>query len=197
MRLSGNTVLITGGTSGIGLELAKSLLKQGNKVIVTGRDEAKLKKTKESLPEIDWIQSDVSKLQDIENLFNRITTDFPETNILINNAGGSRPINLFKAAGDLAGLTEEIDSNLTGQIRMAVKFISHLEKKSSAAIVNVTSGLSFVPLPLMPVYCAAKAGIHSFTLSLRVQLKNTNIKVFELAPPTTRTPLIEKYNSED
>ena len=94
-------------------------------------------------------------------------------------------------------MTQEIDINLKGPIRMAKAFLSHLKKQDEAAIVNVTSGLAFVPLPTSPVYCATKAGLHSFTLSLRVQLKNTKVKVFEVAPPATETELLADMSQED
>jgi uncharacterized oxidoreductase len=191
MKLSGNTILITGGSSGIGLELAKSLIKLGNKVIITGRDAARLKQAKESFPGLECIQSDAGKLTDIEELHRRVTSDFPDANILINNAGIMKKVNLHHAADDLPGLVEEIDVNLMSQIRMAAKFIPHLKTKKSAAIVNNSSALAFIPFPIVPVYCATKAGIHAFTQCLRVQLKNTNIKVFELLPPATRTPIMD------
>jgi uncharacterized oxidoreductase len=197
MNTSNNTILITGGTSGIGFELAKQLSQRGNKIIITGRDQAKLETSKKLLPEIHTIQSDVSKNKDIEELFDRITQKFPELNILINNAGIMRTINLHSNEGNLDDITREIDINLSGPIRMTQKFLLHLKSKPTAAIINVSSGLAFVPLPNSPVYCATKAALHSFTLSLRVQLKKTNIKVFELAPPATETELLGKFNPED
>jgi uncharacterized oxidoreductase len=109
---------------------------------------------------------------------------------LINNAGLMREINVHDKAGSLEDITREIEINLSGPIRMVKQFLSHLKTKSEAAIVNVSSGLAFVPLPNSPVYCATKAGLHSFTESLRVQLKNTKVKVFELAPPATQTELL-------
>jgi len=196
MKMDGNTVLITGGASGIGLELTKAFVKLGNTVIVTGRDQAKLDRAKQELPAIHVIQSDVSRVADIEALYDRVTKEFPNLNILINNAGVARTLNLHKE-GSLEDLTEEIDINLKGPVRLAWKFLPHLKTLPSAAIVNVSSGLAFVPLPIMPIYCATKAALHSFSLSLRVQLKNTNVKVFEIAPPTTQTDLIAGMDAED
>ena len=190
MKISGNTILITGGASGIGLELAQQLLAKGNKIIITGRDQAKLKKAKENFPKIITIRSDVSKTQDIQALYAQVIKEFPELNILINNAGIMKNINLQNSSDSLEALTEEIEINLNGPIRMTKILLEHLKTKSEAAILNVTSGLAFVPLPISPVYCATKAGLHSFTQSLRVQLKNTNVKVFELAPPATETELL-------
>ena len=197
MKLTKNTILITGGGSGIGLELAKQLLNLGNTIIITGRDVAKLKKAQEILPQIHTIQSDVSKLNEIENLFVHVSKNFPETNILINNAGIMRTINLHDQNDRVEKITDEIEINLNGPVRMIKKFLPHLKTKATAAIVNVSSGLAFVPLPTSPVYCATKAGLHSFTLSLRAQLKNTNVKVFELAPPATQTALLGDFASED
>ena len=190
MKISGNTILITGGASGIGLELAQQLLAKGNKIIITGRDQAKLKKAKENFPKIITIRTDVSKTQDIQAMYAQVVKEFPELNILINNAGIMKNINLQNSDDSLEAITEEIEINLNGPIRMTKIFLEHLKTKSEAAIVNVSSGLAFVPLPISPVYCATKAGLHSFTQSLRVQLKNTNVKVFELAPPATETELL-------
>ena len=197
MNISNNTILITCGTSGIGLGLAKALLHKNNVVIVTGRDAEKLKKLKTQYPAIDTIHSDIRRISDIDSLFTQVTTRFPETNIMINNAGIMKKLNLQKPGEDLEKVTEEIESNLIAQIRMATKFMRFLIAKDKAAIINNTSGLAFVPLPIWPVYCAAKAGLHSFTLSLRVQLKDTSIKVFELAPPATKTPLLDQSDPND
>jgi uncharacterized oxidoreductase len=197
MNLTNNTILITGGTNGIGFELAKQLLQLGNTVIVTGRDTAKLQKTKKELPKIHTIQSDVSKIADIDSLFAQVIKDFPQTNILINNAGIMREINLHDHQSNLLDLTREIETNLCGPIRLTSKFLNHLKAKPTAAIVNVSSGVAFVPLPTSPIYCATKAALHSFTQSLRVQLKNTKINVFELAPPATQTELLASANPED
>jgi uncharacterized oxidoreductase len=116
---------------------------------------------------------------------------------LINNAGIMREINVHDKAGSLEDITREIEINLSGPIRMVKQFLPHLKTKSEAAIMNVSSGLAFVPLPISPVYCATKAGLHSFTESLRVQLKSTKVKVFELAPPATQTALLGDFNPED
>jgi uncharacterized oxidoreductase len=196
MELTKNTVLITGGTSGIGFELAKQLLTLGNTVIVTGRDSARLEKTKELLPAVHTIQSDVSDVDGIQRLFSMIVAKFPEMNVLINNAGIMKTINLHEA-GPIGPLTQEIEINLNGPIRMVHAFLGHLKGKPNAAIVNVSSGLAFVPFPISPVYSATKSALHSYTLSLRVQLKNTSVKVFELAPPATATELLKGSMESD
>ncbi len=196
MKLTKETILITGGASGIGFELAKQLIQLGNIVLITGRDQAKLDRAKKQIPKIHTYQSDVSDPKAIVALFDKVTRDFPELNILINNAGIMKTINIHDES-KMEDLTQEIDTNLNGPIRMVRQFLSHLKKKPNAAIVNVSSGLAFVPLPTSPVYCATKAALHSFTLSLRVQLKKTDIKVFELAPPATQTELLDMGDPED
>jgi uncharacterized oxidoreductase len=197
MKISGNTILITGGSSGIGFEFAKQLLALGNTVIATGRDEQKLEKAKSLLPGLRVIKSDVSRPEHIEALLKTVLAEFPKLNVLINNAGIMRTINMHDAGVALDDLTREIDINLKGPMRMAKAFLPHLKTQGEAAIVNVTSGLAFVPLPISPVYCATKAGLHSFSLSLRVQLKNTRVKVFEVAPPATATELLSDMSEED
>lgn len=197
MKTSGNVILITGGSSGIGLEFAKQLLALDNTVVVTGRDEKKLQKAKSALPKLHIVKSDVSEPAEIEALRKKILGDFPKLNVLINNAGVMRTISFHDAEIALEGLTQEIDTNLKGPMRMAKAFLPHLKNQEEAAIVNVTSGLAFVPLPISPVYCATKAGLHSFSLSLRVQLKNTKVKVFEVAPPATATEMLSSMNQDD
>jgi len=193
MELSNNTILITGGTSGFGYEFANRLLALGNTVIITGRDQAKLDLTKKKLPGVHTFQSDVSKAEDIKQLYKNVTTQFPQLNILINNAGEMRKIDLQDESIDLDNIVREININLSGPIRMVQQFLPHLKTKSNAAIVNVTSGLALVPFPLAPVYGATKSGLRSYTKSLRVQLKNTGIKVFELVAPGSNTPLNDKF----
>ncbi len=197
MNLTKQTVLITGGASGIGFELAKELVRLGNTVAITGRDQGKLDRAKKTLPQVTTYRSDVSDPKAIVALFKQVTTDFPKLNVLINNAGIMRSINLHSTEGSLEQVTEEIETNLNGPIRMVKQFLPHLKTQPGAAIMNVTSGLAFVPLPVSPVYCATKAGLHSYTLSLRVQLKASGVKVFELAPPATQTELLGSFHSDD
>jgi uncharacterized oxidoreductase len=188
MKLQNRTVLITGGTSGIGRELAKQLLERNNTVIVTGRDQAKLDATKRSLPGLHTFRSDVGDPAGIATLQESMLAQFPALDTLINNAGIMRNLSLNRPR-DLQDVTLEIDINLSGPVRMIQQFLPHLETKTSALIVNVSSGLAFVPLPISPIYSATKAAIHSFTQSLRVQLKSTGVTVIELAPPGVETPL--------
>lgn len=198
MKLKGQTILITGGTSGIGRELAIQLLSHGNTVIVTGRNSTKLDQFKAEYPAVHTFQSDVSDPKAITSLFDAVIKAFPALNVLINNAGIMRKLNLNTFGTDLDDITREIDTNLSGSIRMVMQFLPHLSQQKEAAILNVSSGLAFVPYAISPVYSATKAAIHSFTLSLRVQLKKSNITVFELAPPVIDTPLFtDEFTLED
>jgi len=197
MKVSGNTILITGGSSGIGFELCKQLSGQDNTIIITGRDKAKLDRAKKELPQLVTIASDVAKSDDIIALYNQVQQQFPKLNLLINNAGVMRTINFHEDKTTLDELTFEIEVNLKGTIRMVKQFLPLLKRQTNAAIVNVSSGLAFVPLPISPIYCATKAALHSFTQSLRVQLKNTAVKVFEVAPPATQTELLGDFDAND
>ncbi len=188
MELRDNTILITGGTSGFGLEFAARLINLGNTVIITGRDQAKLDQTKKLHPKLHTFQSDVSDPNAIRFLYESVIKQLPALNMLINNAGEMRKISLHDTSIDLMNITREVEINLMGPIRMVQQFLPHLKKQKSAAILNVTSGLALVPFSLSPIYGATKSGLRSYTQSLRVQLKKTNIKVFELLPPGANTP---------
>ena len=192
MELINNTILITGGTSGFGFEFASRFLKLGNTVIITGRNREKLEETKKKLPRVHIIQSDVSKPHEIINLYEDVAREFPALNILINNAGEMRMINLHEE-WDLKDLTREIEINLMGPIRMVQEFLPLLKTKKNAAILNVTSGIALGPFPLSPIYGATKSGLRSYTQSLRVQLKNTRVAVFELVAPGSTTPLNDNF----
>ncbi|WP_241722466.1 SDR family oxidoreductase [Raoultella sp. HC6] len=190
MNLSGNTILITGGTSGIGLALARALLARGNTVLVTGRAEERLADARRSAPGLHTFVCDQNDPASIKRLCFVVTRDFPQVNILINNAGIGRRLDLNDTRGDLEDLEDletEIRTNLIGPLQLIGQLLPHLKQQGSATIINVTSGLAFIPLPLKPIYCATKAAMHSYTQSLRVQLRQSNIKVIELAPPATRT----------
>ncbi len=197
MKLSGNTILITGGSSGIGFEMAKEFLSAKNKVIITGRNMERLQKTKEKLGDITVIQSDVSNSDSVKKLYEQVSKDFPDLNVLINNAGVMFTINLQDHKLSADELTKELDINVKGTIWMNDAFLPLLKKNENSATVTVSSGLAFVPLPISPVYCSTKAALHSYTLSLRAQLRNTHVNVFELAPPATETELLADFNKED
>ena len=196
MNLQNNTILITGGTSGFGFEFASRLIALNNTVIITGRNPHKLQQTKQHLPKVHTIQNDVSNPDDIISLYTQVTQQFPNLNIIINNAGEMRKISLLHEY-PLTDITREIEINLMGPIRMIQQFLPHLKKQSAAAIINVTSGIALMPLPISPIYSSSKAGLRSYTQALRVQLKKTNIKVIELVAPGSTTPLNDKFINED
>lgn len=189
MDLKNSTILITGGTSGIGLELVKQLTEQGANIIITGRKIDGLKETKKLFPNVATFQSDVSNPKDIEQLYRDVTTQFPELNIIINNAGLMRLIDLQDTTLDLENINREVMTNLSGSIQMVHQFLPHLTKQKSAAIVNVSSGIAFMPYSVAPIYSATKAGVRAYTQALRLQLENTNVKVFEMIPPGVNTNL--------
>ena len=188
MKLSQRTILITGGTSGIGLELARQLVERGNTVIVTGRDPQKIDAAKRTVPGVHTFQSDVSDPAAIAALHAQVLAEFPALDTLINNAGIMRNLNLNEDH-DLTDVTREIETNLSGPVRMVQQFLPHLKTRPDALIVNVSSGLAFVPMLAAPVYSATKAAMHSFSQSLRGQLADTSVTVVELAPPGVETPL--------
>lgn len=174
---------------GIGYSLAEEFVKTGNEVIICGRREDKLAEAKAKLPQLTTIVSDVSKPEDRESLYNWAICKFPELNILVNNAGIQRRINFRKGIDELKNNENEVDINLSSTIHLSAYFIPDFLKLKEAAIINISSGLGFIPIALMPVYCATKAAIHSFSISLRHQLKGTSVKVFEIIPPTVDTDL--------
>ena len=188
MKLNDRTILITGGTSGIGLELAKHLLAAGNTVLITGRNATRLQQTRQLLPKAHVFESDASKPLDIAALHSSIISEFPALDVIINNAGIMRNIDL-KTFGEPADLTREIDVNLSAPILLNQHFLPHLLKRREALIVNVSSGLALIPFTISPIYSAAKAALHAYTRCLRTQLKGTSVKVIELLPPGTETPL--------
>ncbi len=196
MKLRMRTILVTGGTSGIGLELATQLLHRNNVVIVTGRDQRKLDAAKLLLQGLHTFQSDVSDPDAIAKLGSEVLTRFPALDTLINNAGVMRNLDLNRDR-DLTDVTREIETNLNGPIRMVQQFLPHLKMRKEAMIVNVSSGLAFVPFPSSPIYCATKAALHSFTQSLRIQLHRTGVTVIEVAPPGVETPLFRGEFAEE
>ncbi|SMB81554.1 SDR family oxidoreductase [Deinococcus hopiensis] len=189
MKLTQKTILITGGSSGIGLELARQLQARGNTIIITGRDQHKLDAAQRELPGLHMIRSDVSEPNSITALHAHVTAQFPALDTLINNAGIMRNLNLHDDHG-LIEVTREVEVNLMGPVRMIQQFLPHLKTRPEALIVNVSSGLAFVPYPISPIYSATKAALHSYTQSLRIQLEGTGVRVVELAPPATETPLL-------
>ncbi len=188
MKLENNTVLITGGATGIGLALAERFLQAGSTVAICGRREAKLKEAQARHPQLITRACDVAQADERVALFEWATQTLPALNVLVNNAGIQQRYSLQQAPA-WADMHHEIAINLDAPIHLSTLFIPHLMKQSQAAILNVSSGLAFAPLAFTPVYCATKAALHSFTLSLRHQLAGSSIEVIEIIPPAVNTDL--------
>lgn len=189
MQTNRNTILITGGNSGIGLALTESFLAAGNTVIICGRNEGRLLAVQQRLPQVYIRVCDLARKDERNELFRWASSEFPQINMLVNNAGIQREVDFVHAPSDW-DTEDEIETNLTSVIHLSALFIPHfLQQRQACAIVNITSGLAFIPLKIVPVYCATKAALHSFSISLRSQLAPTNIRVFEIAPPIVKTNL--------
>ena len=190
MRPSGNTILITGGGSGIGRGLAEELHALGNQVVIAGRRQKALDETTAANPGMKSLQFDVQDTGSIRGLAAKAVAEFPALNVLINNAGIMCAEKLLAQQADLADAEATVATNLLGPIRLTAALLPHLQKQAHATIVNVSSGLAFLPLALTPTYCATKAAIHSYTQSLRYQLRDTSVEVLELIPPYVQTHLM-------
>lgn len=196
MKMVGKTVLITGGTSGIGLELARQLIARNNTVIITGRDLNRLEVAQQTVPGLHVFRSDVSDPASVEALYETVSCAFPALDTLVNNAGTMRNIKLDRQRF-LIDLTTEIDGNLKGPMWMVQAFLPLLLGQKESLIVNVSSGLAFIPFPAAPIYSASKAALHAYTQCLRAQLADTTVSVVELAPPATETPLFRGEFAEE
>lgn len=188
MKLENRTILITGGTSGIGFELAKRLLERRNVVIITGKSREKLESAKRALPAVHTIRSDVGDSAAIPALYDRVVKEFPALDTLINNAEIQR-VQKFNLDQGLEDITCEIEICFSGPVRMITQFLPHLKTRNDALVINVSSSAALIPFPISPIYSAAKAALHSFTASLRVQMAFTDVTVIELIPPAVETPL--------
>ena len=191
MNLSGNTILITGGGSGIGRGLAEALHALGNQVVIAGRRKKALEETTAANPGMKSLTLDIESPSAIREFAAQVVADYPALNVLINNAGIMRPEHLLAQQADLADAEATVTTNLLGPIRLTAALLPHLQRQPHSTIVNVSSGLAFVPLSLTPTYCATKAAIHSYTQSLRYQLRSTSIEVLELIPPYVQTHLMD------
>ena len=190
MNMSGNTVFITGGTAGIGKGLAEAFHLRGNEVIIAGRREARLREICGRHPGMHYFVLDVTDPQAILAVAARAIKEFPALNCVFNNAGIQKRFDFSPGNSlDEQALQAEINTNLLGAIRVAAAFIPHLATRPGATLVNVSSGLAYVPMARSPVYCATKAAIHALTLSLRHQLRSSGVRVFELVPPWVATEL--------
>ena len=191
MKFSGNTILITGGSQGIGYAMAEYLLECGNTVIICGRNETKLAEAKEKHPELITYVCDVADEGSRRALADALAEEHPELNFLINNAGIQRMVDLTAGTRDLPLGDAEIETNLRGPIYMTALLLPLLEKNADSKILNVCSGLAFAGdrFPELPVYSAVKAGIHAYTRSARVQFAPLGIRVMEIIPPMVDTNL--------
>lgn len=195
MQLTGNTILITGGGSGIGRGLAKAFHAEGNQVVIAGRRKELLDETVAANPGMKSALLDITDGQAIRSFAEKAIRDFRELNVVIQNAGIMRPELLQQ--GNVADAEAIVTTNLLGPIRLTAALLPHLLKQRSAAIMTVSSGLAFVPMAITPTYCASKAAIHSYTQSLRYQLKETKIQVLELIPPYVQTELMGPRQAQD
>jgi uncharacterized oxidoreductase len=189
MKVTGQTVLITGGSGGIGFALARLLTERGNQVIVCGRRSDKLARAKAKVPALRTKVCDVSRAGSRAALVRWVAERFGSLNVLVNNAGIQRGVDFTKGPRDLDAADEEVATNLVAPLALSAMLIPHLRRRKEAAIVNITSGLAFTPLATVPVYCATKAALHSLTMSMRHQLRGTSIRLFEVAPPMVATDL--------
>ena len=195
MKLTDNTIFITGGGSGIGRGLAEALHRKGNKVIIGGRNRKRLDEVAAANPGMAAIEIDIADAASIESAAARLIQDHPDLNVLINNAG----IMLFDTAAgrqDDAQMLDTINTNLTGPMRLTSALIGHLKTRPDAAVAYTTSVLGFVPLAFTAVYSATKAALHSYVLSQRYLLKDSAVRVLEIAPPWVRTDLLDSREAE-
>lgn len=189
MNIQHNSILITGGGSGIGLALAERLHAAGNTVLICGRDAAKLQAAAERLPGLRTFVCDVAQPAERQRLFEWALAEAPQLNVLFNNAGIQRQVQLADNSEDWAARAAEIAINVEAPMHLTALFGQHLQQQSAAYILNVSSGLGFVPLARVPIYSATKAAMHSFTQSLRWQLAGTSVQVIEVIPPAVHTEL--------
>ena len=190
MNMTGNTILMTGGGTGIGRALAESFQRLGNTVVITGRRKEPLEETCAANPGITWATLDVSDAYAIETFAAKIVVEHPALNVVVHNAGIMVAEHITPTTMDLGVPEATIATNLLGPIRLTAALLPHLGRQHKAAVMTVSSGLAFVPLAMTPTYCATKAAIHSWSQSLRHQLRDTNINVIEIVPPAVATDLM-------
>lgn len=197
MNTTGNTILITGGGSGIGRGLAEAFHALGNQIIIAGRSQKTLDAATQANPGMKSMTLDIADAQSIRAFAAQATEAYPQLNVLVNMAGVMRSEKLREQKEPLADMEATVATNLLGPLRLTAALLPALEKQPAATIMNVTSGLAFVPLAMTPTYCATKAAIHSYTQSLRYQLKDTSVEVLELVPPYVQTELMGERQAND
>jgi uncharacterized oxidoreductase len=187
MQMTGNTVLVTGGGTGIGRGLAESLHRLGNQVIIAARRSEPLRAVAAANPGMQVVSLDQGDPADIRRIATELTDRYPDLNVLVNNAGIQRVEDL--TSGNVGLAEQTVAVNLLGPVRLTATLLPSLLRRPHAAIINVTSGLAFMPSALIPTYCATKAALHSYTQSLRFQLRDTSVQVIEIIPPQVQTAL--------
>lgn len=187
MKITGNKIVITGGSSGIGLALAIAFKSKGNQILITGRDKFKLE-TAAALYGFDSFQLDFNDKRQLKTFIDAVNSDYHDMNVLINNAGVQYNYHFTEEVKD-ADIEKEINVNFASLVKLCAAFIPQLRRNLNPAIVNISSGLALSPKSSAPVYCATKAAVHIFTKALRYQLEGTEIKVFEIIPPLVDTPM--------
>lgn len=188
MRMSKNTIFITGGSSGIGLEMADALTRKGNQVIICGRSTEKLKKAEQAIPELKIFQCDLSESKQRKYLVNRVIEEHPECNVLINNAAIVHQTNFFSDQDMMKKAGLEIETNFTAPVELTKLFSPQLKKNPDSAIIYITTGLVYSPKAAYPIYCATKSALHSFIQTLRWQIKDIPISIYEVLMPAVDTP---------
>jgi uncharacterized oxidoreductase len=197
MNATGNTILITGGGTGIGRGLAEAFHREGNQVIIAGRRHSALEDTARANPGMRFLTVDVENLDDTQRFGAEVKAQFPTLNVLINNAGIMKSENLKSGVDDLSIAEQTVAINLLGTFRITAALMPLLLAQPKATIMTLSSGLAFVPIHPNPSYCATKAAIHSWTQSLRYQLRDTSVEVLEIAPPYVQTELTGRFQAED
>lgn len=197
MNMTGNTILITGGASGIGRRLAESFHKLGNQVIISGRRQEALDSVTAANPGMQSLPLDIGDKAGVVAFAVTVAERYPDLNVLINNAGIMQKEDIVQAPGYLDIAEQTIATNLLGPVRLTAALLPQLQAQPHAAILMVSSGLAFVPMAATPTYCATKAAIHSYSMSLRHQLRDTNIEVIEIVPPYVQTYLMGDHQAND
>lgn len=197
MKMTGNTILITGGGSGIGRGLAEKFHALGNKVIIAGRNATRLEEVAAANPGMAMMALDIADGAGIEAFAKQVVTEHPALNVVINNAGVMTPEQIDADAATISVAEATVITNLLGPIRLSLALLPHLSQQAEATIMTVSSGLAFVPLAMTPTYSATKAAIHSWTMAMRHRLKDSNVRMVELAPPYVQTELMGGQQAVD
>lgn len=197
MKITGNTILVTGGTSGIGRALAEALADCGNRVIVAGRRQALLDEVTLRRPSIVGIRLDLEAPASLSRLTDEVRTHYPELNVLVANAGISRAEDMTADGWDASVAQEIVETNILGVLRVTAALLPVLKGQPDAVVMVTTSNLAFIPLANYPTYCASKAFLHSWLQSLRYQLRLVPVEVLELSPPYVQTALTGEHQTSD